>query len=74
VFTLIIGGVAYGMSAHVWACGLLLALLFIILADRGAFTAAGRFRFLSRSRLFAAQCRPESFHHRVEPYLTGMTP
>jgi hypothetical protein len=67
VFALIIGGVAYGMSAHVSACGLLLALPFMNLVDLtlGAFTAASRSAFLSRYGLFAAQCRRESLHHRV---------
>ena len=76
MFTLIIGGVAYGMSAHVWACGVLLALLFMNLVDLtlGAFTATRRSPFLSRSGLLAAQCRRESLHHRFGPYLTGMTP
>jgi hypothetical protein len=76
VFTLIIGGVAYGMSAHVWACGLLLALLFMKLVDLtlGAFTATRRAAVLNSSGLFAAQCRREFLHHGFGPYLTGMLP
>jgi hypothetical protein len=76
VFTLIIGGVADGMLAHVLACGLLLALLFMNLVGltSGAFAATGRSAVLNTSGLFAAQCRREFLHHRFGPYLTGMSP
>jgi hypothetical protein len=75
VFTLIMGGVAHGMLAHVSACGLLLA-LFMNLAGltSGAFTATRRSAVLNTSGLFAAQCRRKFLHHRLGFYLPGMSP
>jgi hypothetical protein len=76
VFTLIIGGVAYGTLAHVLACGSLLALLFLNLADltSGAFAATGRSAVLNSVALFAAQCRRDLLHRRFGPYPTGALP
>jgi hypothetical protein len=76
VFSLIIGGVAYGMLAHALACGLLLALLFMNLAGltSGAFAATGRSAVLNSFASFAAQCRREFIHRRFGPYPTGALP
>jgi hypothetical protein len=76
VFTLIIAGVAYGMLAHVLACGLLLALLVVKLAGltSGSFAATGRSAVLNSFGLFVAQCRREFLHRRFGPYPTGALP
>jgi hypothetical protein len=73
VFTLIIGGVAYGTLAHVLACRLLLALLFMNLVGltSGTFAPTGRSAVLNSVALFAAQCRREFLHRRFGPYPTG---
>jgi hypothetical protein len=76
VFTLIIGGVAYGMLAHVLAWGLLLALLLMKLVSltSGASASTGRSTLLSSFGLFAAQSPRAFLHRRFALYPTGTLP